>query len=190
MMYMRYKSAKLGIWTSWESPRGLPEIVILDWDWIEPVGVNQVRKRGKCVSGKGNCMYKAESTLAWICLYPTSKGSQGRFFSSESERVMSISWYIFRKDHASAHWGLRTSGLAWTLAAVLQGTATTLSRPMAWRWSLLSTCLPPHSKETAGFGLQWYVTETARKSGRAFCQRALFLFYLKISIAITSKFWH
>lgn len=139
MMYMCYKSAKLGIWTSWESPRGLPEIVILDWDWIEPVGVNQVRKTGKCVSGKGNCMYKAESTLAWICLYPTSKGSQGRFFSSESQRVMSISWYIFRKDHASAHWGLRTSGLAWTLAAVLQDIATTLSRPMAWRWSLLST---------------------------------------------------
>lgn len=44
-------------------PQGLPEKVMLDWDWIEPVGVNYVRKRRKCVPGSRNCMYKADSML-------------------------------------------------------------------------------------------------------------------------------
>jgi len=63
--------------------------------------------------------------------------------------------------------------LAWRQAALPLGTAITLSRPMAWWWPLMTTCLSPYSKESAGFRLQWYVVEIARKSGRAFCQRAL-----------------
>lgn len=131
-------------------------------------------------------MYKAESTLSLIYLCPNSEARQGSFFRSEDWKIMSILRFIFRKDHSSAHWGLRTSSQSWSWSHFPKAWPS----PWTWWWPLLSTCQPPYSKQSARVQTLVVCCATVRQSGRAYCLRALLLLYLKISSALTNKFWH
>lgn len=158
-------------------PEGFPEKVTLNWNWKDEWALARQGKEGTMFQAEGLTCTKQRTH--WTENVFILLAREARFFQKwwlEGDEC--IVRFAFRKDHASAHWGLRPSGLSWRLTALLQSAAITLSREMAWWW--------PHCILTArrvqDFELQWYVVETARTSERAFCLRALFLLENLISL--------
>lgn len=129
-------------------PEGFPEKVTLNWNWKDEWALAWQGKEGTMFQAEGiTCTKQRTHWTENVFILLAREAREGFLQKSWLEGDECIIRFAFRKDHASAHWGLRPSGLAWRLTALLQSAAITLSREMAWWWPQP----PSYSKGSAGF---------------------------------------